>query len=42
MYFIMQASDFRTVATTYHKDVADWIAANWKEPCIIRWAGNGD
>lgn len=41
MYFVMQESDFKTVAMTSYRDIADWIAANWSQPCIIRWSGNG-
>lgn len=46
MYFIMTESINFTVATTYHKEMAEFIAkayeATYGERCIIRYAGNGD
>ena len=38
MYFIMTKKDEQTIANTNFLDVAEMIAANFTEDCVIRWS----
>lgn len=38
MYYIMTEKDEITVAMSKFEDVADLIAKNFTETCIIRWS----
>ena len=43
MYFILTKKEEKTVAHTDFIDIAEMIAKNFTEECVIRWsAGNND
>ena len=38
MYWVLIKTTERTVAMTYSKEDAFWIAANYPQECIVRYA----
>lgn len=37
MYWVLIKATERTVAMTYYKEDAFWIAANYPQECIVRY-----
>jgi len=36
-YYVLRESDEDTICITDKKEVAEWVAKNYPERCIIRW-----